>query len=262
MNCALKCDQIAVNRKAVADSWVEEKPVLCAHAHDSIREINPANLIFVPGDWPTTVAVDTNVAAGFRGTPAPHCARSTDKAGRIHERSSCERRAWSTPPERPTTSPFHGQSAARYSTSDGQLVPLADAPLAFNLLFRSFTSCRWLVILSSLALICASLVASCAAWIVRVSVAFWSASLIASTSSASDGAASFPDSGRASRLSSASVAASGMGAFAGGCSCCDNAKRAAFTCNGAASFAFSCWSESEGTAGKAFGVRSNSPSIA
>jgi hypothetical protein len=65
-----------------------------------------------------------------------------DKAGRIHQRCICESRAWSAPPKRTTTSPFHSQLAGRQCTRGGQLAPLPLAALAFNLLFRSFTSCR------------------------------------------------------------------------------------------------------------------------
>ena len=57
MNRAVKRDQIAVDRKAIADSGVEKKPVFRAQPHHSIREINAADLILVPGNWPQTVAV-------------------------------------------------------------------------------------------------------------------------------------------------------------------------------------------------------------
>ena len=86
MDVVIERDKKAVDWKAIADAWVKKKPVLYARSHDSVREINPANLILVPGDWPGTVAIDTNKSAGLRCTPAPYFARSMDKAARIHQR--------------------------------------------------------------------------------------------------------------------------------------------------------------------------------
>ena len=142
MNVVIESDKIAVDRVAIAHSWMKKKPVLCARSQDPIREINPANFLLVPGDWPGTVAIDTNKSADLRGTPATRLARSMDKAGCIHQRCICECGARLAPPERPTTGPLHRQFAVRQCTRDGQLAPLPVAPEAFSLLFRSFTSCR------------------------------------------------------------------------------------------------------------------------
>jgi hypothetical protein len=36
MDIVIECDEIAVYRKAIADSRVKKKPVLCTRSHDSV----------------------------------------------------------------------------------------------------------------------------------------------------------------------------------------------------------------------------------
>jgi hypothetical protein len=36
MDIVIECDEIAVERKATADSRVKKKPVLCTRSHDSV----------------------------------------------------------------------------------------------------------------------------------------------------------------------------------------------------------------------------------